>query len=97
MRLIDREILQMGATKLVIDGVDFYYARDIDHAPLVDAKPVVHGRWVWVQGPCDDDYSLCCSKCKCAAHGFFDDEDEYKYIYSNYCPNCGAKMDLEDE
>ena len=41
MELIDREMLRMGATRLVIDGVDFYYARDIDNASVIDAMPVV--------------------------------------------------------
>lgn len=41
MELIDREMLRMGATRLVIDGVDYYPARDIDKAPVIDAVPVV--------------------------------------------------------
>lgn len=37
MDLIDRELLQMGATRLLIDGGDYYPARDIDRAAKVDA------------------------------------------------------------
>lgn len=34
--LIDRKMLQMGATRIIIDGVEFYPARDIDRAAIVD-------------------------------------------------------------
>ncbi len=51
--------------------------------PTVDAAPVVHGRW-W---HCDDDCELWyeCSVCSASSP-----------IEANYCPNCGAKMDLEE-
>lgn len=64
--------------------------------PGVDAAPVVHGRWV------DEDYpykdananprvTAICSNCGNIAHRM-----EHGYsILSKYCPNCGAKMDLE--
>lgn len=52
----------------------------------VDAVPVVHGRWEWVT---DDIYK--CSNC--------DEKSHVKEVMGqpdyNYCPNCGAKMDLE--
>ena len=55
----------------------------VDNAPTADVAPVVHGRWE------QDDYGFyCCSKC------YYEwDESEYK---TPFCPNCGAKMDLED-
>ena len=63
---------------------------DIDDAPTVDAVEVVHGRWVEV-----DDGVLIgqgkhfeCSECKLWA---------MPWRLSNYCPNCGAKMDGGDE
>lgn len=61
----------------------------IDHQPTVDAVPVVHGRWVEKQEPipwCEDDVDVftVCSICNSRSIG-----------ESNYCPNCGAKMDLE--
>ena len=59
--------------------------RIMDDAPTVDAVPVVHGRWqkrtfVGVGGSIPIGYR--CSRCMLT----FDAE-------SNYCPNCGAKMD----
>ena len=57
---------------------------------VMDAVEVVHGRWIehhnYFQGHYEStDYE--CSKC-----GLTRD-----YLGgANYCPNCGAKMDLED-
>lgn len=46
----------------------------------VDAVPIVHGRWGKFG------YDLRCSVCGVYQSGF--------YIgMTNYCPNCGAKMD----
>lgn len=56
---------------------------DVDDAPAADVAPVVHGRKI------EDGDIGCfwlCSLCgECLPYG------------ANYCPNCGAKMDLEDE
>ncbi len=86
MKMIDADNL-----KLVIrdddeiDGRNFARMKmHIDDAPVVDAKPVVHGRWVhdkpWLFG-------FECNRCG-------------KWILPegtngdmNYCPNCGALMD----
>lgn len=52
--------------------------------PTVDAVEVVHARWRWCgQDKFNDAYE--CSECGKIA---MDD--------SNYCPNCGAKMDLQN-
>ena len=59
--------------------------RMIDAAPTVDAVEVVHGRWRERRFICMDSEVMIgyrCSECKLT----FDAE-------SNYCPNCGAKMD----
>ena len=50
----------------------------------VDAVEVVHGRWLL----CSDCIDLFpkCSVC-----------DSYELSRRNYCPNCGAKMDLKGE
>lgn len=44
--------------------------------------PVVHGRWIDAREYCGD---YMCSNC----------EALYGTNKFNYCPNCGAKMDLE--
>lgn len=55
-------------------------------APTVDAVQVVHGRW---ETNSDRSDTLICSICKC---GF----DMWKHDPHNFCPNCGAKMDGDE-
>lgn len=52
-----------------------------------DVAPVVHGEWV----DTPDGTATICSYCKADWNVF--DNDTYRF---KYCPNCGAKMDLED-
>ena len=58
-----------------------------EYTPAADVAPVVHGRWNPTQTPfmneCED-----CSICG------------YRTVWGvnyKFCPNCGAKMDLEEE
>ena len=53
--------------------------------PAADVATVRHGRWGTHSDRPD---SLICSVCNC---GF----DMWKHDPHNYCPNCGARMDLE--
>lgn len=51
----------------------------------VDAVPVVHGRWVF--GTANHREYMKCSEC---LHSYKPDGTFC------YCPNCGAKMDMEE-
>ena len=55
----------------------------IENAPTIDAVPVVHAYWKEHLG---EGYTGC-SKCDFIPYSISD----------NYCPNCGAKMDLKEE
>lgn len=60
---------------------------EVKKMPTVDAVEVVHGRWIEKQEAipwCEDDVEVytVCSVC-----------ESYSPGESNYCPNCGAKMD----
>ena len=55
----------------------------IRSAPVADAEPVTHGRWVPFHSQAAGDIQYC-SACEI---GFA--------ARMKYCPNCGAKMDLE--
>ena len=61
---------------------------DIEDAPVVDAAPVVHGRWGEYESfPLTPSLNGCpCSVCK--THF-----SPSSIIVMKYCPNCGAKMD----
>lgn len=74
---------------------DTNYAQDmetilriVDELPAADVAPVVHARWIHTNSLCD----LFCEvwQCSCCSA-----EDENGVLY-NFCPNCGAKMDLEE-
>lgn len=56
----------------------------LNEEPAADVAPVVHGRWVPFHSEAVGDVQYC-SAC---AIGFDAKTD--------YCPNCGAKMDIED-
>lgn len=56
--------------------------------PAADVVPVVHGQWIE-----DHDY-LKCPECGVMVKWDFTFFDIGNW---NYCPNCGAKMDLEED
>ena len=66
------------------EGVDAVDMSDIDNAPTIEAEPVRHGYWM-----CVDYYDIgdVCSEC--------DWDSGMVNPTLRYCPNCGAKMDLE--
>lgn len=71
------------------DTVAWNISSEIKALPAADVAPLVHGRWIE-----DHDY-LKCPECGVMVKWdftFFDDIGNW-----NYCPNCGAKMDLEEE
>lgn len=58
-----------------------------------DVAPVIHGKWEHDENVFDDEWS--CSSCHEAwtfVDGTTPEENNVKY-----CPNCGAKMDLEED
>lgn len=67
------------------NGTARLHVADIDVLLRVEAKEVVHGRWELYPSSM---YRRC-SVCKM-------EYDRPKFnVRANYCPNCGAKMDLE--
>ena len=64
-------------------GVEFL----LSNIPAADVVEVRHGRWE--MAPCNGVYDMRCSAC-----GFC---PGIRFFSSNYCPDCGARMDKEDE
>ena len=63
-------------------------AYEVSKIPAADVAPVRHGRWV---EECVVDFNKeFCSIFFCSNCG-----KKYRIPKMNYCPNCGAKMDLE--
>ena len=73
--------IQSGIEEIPVETV----IEDIKGAPAVDVAPAVHGKWEITSGQIEN--AVCSS---CGTH--------YQAYYSDYqyCPRCGAKMDLED-
>ena len=59
--------------------------KEVNPVCPTDMAPVMHGHW---ETNSDRPDSLICSVCNC---GF----DMWKHDSHNFCPNCGAKMDVK--
>ena len=59
--------------------------RYIDDTPTVEAEPVRHAKWY---APASYDPCEWCSNCHERTRWFFDE---------GFCPNCGAKMDGDND
>ena len=73
-------------------------------APTIEAEPVRHGRWVIEKRHTvsrnpyiDDNYfaSATCSECDFCIHAETKSFGYPDLNTTNYCPNCGAKLDKE--
>ena len=53
---------------------------DIKGMKAADVEPVRHGRWLCVDT--DTEQFFLCNRCK-----------KKEFLESNYCPNCGCRMD----
>ena len=79
-------------------------ASEIADIPTADVAPVRHGRWVfgkdlpysWGQ-ILKNKYHLYCSECLEQAFNRSEDNDPDFDVDTSYCPNCGSKMNLEEE
>ena len=95
MLTMDEYIKKSYAIDAVLDV--YYDTPDIDLSgekfeaaifkiPPADVAPVRHGKWEIVVGSNGKEYMVCtCCRVSQDLTGVF-----------TYCPNCGAKMDLED-
>ena len=95
MRLIDETAYQDKLAKIPMGERFFAKAVEIaQHMPTIDAVEVVHGEWILL-GKNEHDYETSVEE-KCSLCGRY----VYRYdteLQDNYCPNCGCKMDKEDE
>lgn len=62
----------------------------INSVPAADVATVRHGRWIMRGG------RRYCAECGNRACVTRDSDDFWYTVGTDYCPNCGAKMDLED-
>ncbi len=105
MRLIDTDKLKfpnIAIFDMKLHGVTVPMVRLIDLQmlmPTVDAAPVKHGRWMEQHV----DYASDCAideiqELKCSACGLYHTAPYmYNITHYKFCPNCGARMDLEEQ
>lgn len=102
MKIVDvepiiKELYKIGYEKDEAGEHDFALGIDtviylLEQAKTVDAEPVRHGKWEITK----DDY-YCVAKCSlCHEEWSFEVYDDIESLNYRYCPNCGAKMDLEE-
>ena len=90
MRLIDADALIADCN--IYNSWDAQIVKDvvkawIDDQNTIDVEPVRHGHWKH-----DETGANFCSVCNEYPY----DDGEYHLVWhTNYCPNCGAKMDEE--
>ena len=85
MRLIDADAL-IDSISLSDYEAETEALETIATAPTIDVAPVRHGRWIPRRPDAPMFGAHYCSEC----------EAPCKDIKAKYCPNCGAKMDGDD-
>ena len=92
-RYIDADALWKAMTTRFDDGADLCEIREvIDEQPTVSTDEV-RGVGKWIMSEKFKGYAMC-SRCEDA---YVDPEWIYKDGKWNYCPNCGAKMEVSEE
>lgn len=67
----------------------------LDDAPIVDAAPVKHGKWVMMGGMKPPEYHHHHQCSVCESYAPMRPPMGFREELSPWCPACGAKMDLE--
>ena len=66
-----------------------YFEKRINKLDDYDVVPVRHGHWV-----SEYDCGYITPHCsECGETALTKEETSYDYVYSSYCPRCGAKLD----
>lgn len=92
MRLIDADALKENWFYTTDTKIKVVEVAEIDGAPTItDVSSVVHGRWAKIDNPGyspfdgSPPYIFLCDQCIGVAQSD-----------SQFCPHCGARMDLEE-
>lgn len=83
---VSKKIVYAQQIRSAILRVNPAMAYIVDHVPAVEAKPIVHAKWLVP----DEHYPDTCSNCN--FEFVWDGDENY---HPKYCPDCGAQMDVE--
>ncbi len=81
--------IEVGGSEF-IDAVNKFFIKVLEKAQTIDAQPVARGKWVKNK---EESEKLVEPVYDCSACNNYEAWGEYER--HSYCPNCGAKMDLE--
>lgn len=90
------EYIERGFALDVVKRTSGDYAAafaEIAHAPAADVVEVRHGRWMTTDAYPHHLYCSVCYKTYAKNAKWVNELD----LPTNYCPNCGARMNKEDE
>ncbi|MGN0663947.1 MAG: hypothetical protein ACI4L5_02620 [Negativibacillus sp.] len=98
VRLIDANIFirDLTAMKSMYDAIALDgMIKALEEAEIIDQEGLrPHGKW---EKSKDDYCGLNIIKCSLCREGWcFEVDDDFFDLNYHYCPNCGAKMDLEE-
>lgn len=95
--MAEKEYIEREAAEKVIDRFAGYLDDDMifrikyalrKHIPAADVAPVRHGHWIE-----EYDCGYITPHCsECGETALTKEETSYDYVYSSYCPHCGAKL-----
>ena len=93
---IEREAIEKAFAEEISTNYLDDYAKGFQAAllavmsiPIADVAPVRHGHWIE-----EYDCGYITPHCsECGETALTKEETSYDYVYSSYCPRCGAKMD----
>lgn len=90
----DRELQSAKDDPCVIDAMISWSINHIKNQPSVTPAEKV-GRWVrWYEDVKYENFEEHIPHCKCSECQFM--FDPYSASFMKYCPNCGAKMEVEE-
>ena len=95
---IEREAIEKAFAEEISTNYLDDYAKGFQAAllavmsiPIADVAPVRHGHWIE-----EYDCGYITPHCsECGETALTKEETSYDYVYSSYCPRCGAKMRTE--
>ena len=89
-----KSVLTAGIGKTIVEYSESDIGYMIRKQPAADVAEVKHGKWIEVQK--ENIWNDIVPVLECSACGKYTVGTRGIMTKSNYCPNCGAKMDLED-
>ena len=87
-----KEHIKKTESELMLGALSTFL-RVLDITPTADVAPVRYGLWY-----ADEDSRIVCSECKHGAPYMYKISDKLvMQELTDYCPNCGARMDGGDD